>query len=132
ARLYRTIELIAQYELKRKYNIETSNAKPEQIPEQLLEKWNITQNTQKIKLTLEKNYELLNTKNHPLGKKFTQDKKLKNLLTKRNTSILAHNLKPVNQKTYRELHQKAIEYSSSTIKNLKQLIEDSTFIRWTE
>jgi len=132
ARLYRTIELIAQYELKRKYNIETSNAKPEQIPEELLKKWNITINTQKIKLALQNDYELLNAKNNPLGKKFTQDRKLNDLLTKRNTSILAHNLKPVNQKTYIELYQKTIEYSSFAIKNLKQLIKDSTFVRWKE
>ena len=88
--------------------------------------------TQKVKLTLEKDYEILNAKNDPLGTKFWQDKKLKNLLTKRNTSILAHNLKPVNRKTYAELHQKTIEYASLAIKNLNQLLNDSTFIKWKD
>lgn len=130
ARLYRTIELIAQYELKKTYNIEASNANPEQIPEELLKKWNITAEKQKIRLTLQRDYELLNAKDNPLGLKFTQDKKLKDLLTKRNTSILAHNLKPVNKKTYMELRQKVTEYASLIVKNLKQLLKDSTFIKW--
>jgi len=116
ARLYRTIELIAQYEPKRKYKIETSNAKPEQLPKKLLKEWHITANTQKIKLPLQRNYELLAAKGNPLGIKFIQDKKLKDLLSKRNRSILAHDLKPVNRKTYQELHWKTKEYASLTIK----------------
>jgi CRISPR-associated protein (TIGR02710 family) len=132
ARLYRTIELIAQFTLKQKYNIETSNANPEQIPKQLLEKWKISPATEKVKLTLEKDYELLNVKGHYLGKKFIEDKKLKDLLLKRNTSILAHDLKPVNQKTYIELNQKTIRYAKAIIKNLNQLLEDSMFIKWKE
>jgi CRISPR-associated protein (TIGR02710 family) len=132
ARLYRTIELVAQHQLKRKYNIDPSAAKPTDIPEELYKKWNINPTTQKIKIGLEKAYELLNAKNYPVGTKFMQDKKLKDLLSKRNTSILAHNLKPVTQKTYTELYKKTIEYAALTITNLKQLIEDSMFIKWTK
>jgi CRISPR-associated protein (TIGR02710 family) len=131
-RLYRTIELIAQHQLKRKYNIDSSAAKSTDIPEELSKKWNIIQASPKIKIGLEKAYELLDAKNHPLGKKFTQDKKLKDLLSRRNTSILAHNLKPVTQQTYTRLHQKTIEYATMTIENLKQLLKDSTFIKWTK
>ena len=130
ARLYRTIELIAQYELKRKYKIETSNAKREQIPKKLLKEWGITPNTQKIKLPLQRDYELLAAKDNPLGIKFIQDKKLKDLLSKRNKSILAHNLKPVDRKTYQELRRKTEEYASLTIKNLKQLMKKAKFIKW--
>lgn len=132
ARLYRTIELIAHHQLKTKYNIDPSAAKPADIPDELLKKWNITRNATKIKISLEKAYELLNAKKHHLGTKFMQDKKLKDLLSKRNMSILAHNLKPVTPKTYTELHKKTIEYAASTIKNLNQLTKDSTFIKWTE
>jgi CRISPR-associated protein (TIGR02710 family) len=132
ARLYRTIELAAQYTLKKEYNIDSSATKPTDIPEELLKQWNITQASQKIKIGLEKAYELLNARKHQLGVKFMQDKKLKDLLSKRNTSILAHSLKPINQQTYTELYKKTIEYAASTIKNLNQLIKDSTFIKWTE
>jgi len=132
ARLYRTIELIAQYTLKKEYNIDSSAAKTTDIPEELSKKWNIIPAPPKIKIGLEKAYELLNAKKHPFGKKFTQDKKLKDLLSRRNTSILAHNLKPVTQQTYTQLHQKTIEYATMAIKNLKQLLKDSTFIKWTK
>jgi CRISPR-associated protein (TIGR02710 family) len=132
ARLYRTIELVAQYTLKKEYNIDSSATKPTDIPEELLKKWNMTQTSQKIKIALEKAYELLDAKKHQLGIKFMQDKKLKDLLSKRNTSILAHSLKPVNQQTYMQLHQKTIEYVIITVKNLKQLLKDSTFIKLPE
>ena len=49
ARLYRTIELIAQHRLKTKYGINPSEAKTEQIPPELLKKWNIPPQTEKIK-----------------------------------------------------------------------------------
>jgi len=132
ARLYRTIELIAHHQLKTKYNIDPSATKPTDIPEELLKKWNTKTSTPKIKIGLEKAYELLDAKKHPLGTRFIQDKKLKDLLSKRNISILAHNLKPVNKKTYTELYKKTLEYAASTIKNLNQLTKDSTFIKWTE
>jgi len=132
ARLYRTIELVAHYQLKRKYNVDPSAAKLVDIPEELRKKWNLQQTSQKIKIALEKAYELLNAKKHPLGKKFDQAKKLKHLLSKRNTSILAHNLKPVDQQTYIQLYHKTIEYATLTVKNLKQLLEDSTFVKMPE
>jgi CRISPR-associated protein (TIGR02710 family) len=129
ARLYRTIELIAQHQLKTKHNLQASDIEPTDIPEKLKEKWGLKQDAQKIRIPLEKAYELLESKNDPLGKRFTQDTKLRDLLNKRNTSILAHNLKPVDQKTYVELHQKTIEYAKTAIKNLNQLLADSTFIK---
>jgi CRISPR-associated protein (TIGR02710 family) len=132
ARLYRTIELIAQHQLKAKYNIQTSAVRPADIPEELKKKWSIDPKAQKIRIPLERAYELLDSKKDTLGKKFMQDEKLKDLLNKRNTSILAHNIKPVDQKTYTELYQKTIEYATITIRNLNQLLTDSTFIKFTE
>jgi len=46
-----------------------SSAKPEQIPPELLKKWNVSPNTKTIKLPLEKSYELLNAKNDEIGQK---------------------------------------------------------------
>jgi len=132
ARLYRTIELIAQHTLKKEYKIETSQVKPEQIPKGLLKEWNVPPNTKIIKISLTKAYELLNAENDELGQKFLQDRKLRNLLSKRNTSILAHHLTPVTQETYRELYQKTLEYAKIVVKNLDQLIRNSKFIKWKE
>lgn len=132
ARLYRTIELIAQYQLKTKHNIRTSTLRPDDIPEELKKKWNLPPITAQIKIGLEKAYELLEAKNDPIGIRFAQDNKLKNVLSKRNTSILAHNLKPIDKQTYTELHKKTLEYAKLTMKSLNQLLEDSTFIKWKE
>jgi CRISPR-associated protein (TIGR02710 family) len=130
ARLYRTIELLAQYQLKGKYNIDPSAAKPEDIPKRLHKKWKINHETKKIQIPLEKAYELLKTKNDELGKKFAQDNELKNLLTKRNNSILAHGLTPVNEETYLWLYEKVIQYASLIIEKLTPLLGDSTFTEW--
>jgi CRISPR-associated protein (TIGR02710 family) len=130
ARLYRTIELIAQHTLKNKYQIDTSNIPPTTIPKNLIKKWNIQPNTKTIKTSLQQNYELLKAKNHPLGEKFLQDKKLQDLLKKRNISILAHGQTPVTKQTYNQLNKKVKEYARTTIKNLEELIQNSKFIKW--
>ena len=130
ARLYRTIELLAQYQLKRKYNIEPSSVKPEDIPKTLHRKWNIDPEIHKIQIPLEKAYGLLQAKDDELGKKWSQDKELKNLLAKRNTSILAHGLNPVDKETYMRLLKKATNYASLIMKSLDSLLEDSAFAEW--
>ncbi|MCD6465008.1 TIGR02710 family CRISPR-associated protein [Candidatus Bathyarchaeota archaeon] len=132
ARLYRTIELIAQYRLRKNYGIDPSNAETEKIPQNLMEKWNIPKDRKTVKLALNNDYELLDALGDPLGQKYLEDRKLKNLLLKRNASILAHGQTPVTKQTYIQLHKKTIEYAETTIKNLKQLMENSKFIKWKE
>jgi CRISPR-associated protein (TIGR02710 family) len=130
ARLYRTIELIAQHQLQDQYGITPSKVKLEQIPQELIDIWNIEPDVNAIKLGLKKCYEFLNAKKDPLGKKFQNDKKLQDLLSKRNTSILAHGTTPVTAETYRALLQKTLEYAKTTIERLEQLLHDSAFIKW--
>jgi len=132
ARLYRTIELIAQYRLRKNYGIDPSNAETEKIPQSLMEKWNVPKNRKTVKLALNSDYELLDALGDPLGQKYLEDRKLKNLLLKRNASILAHGQTPVTKQTYIQLHKKTIEYAEVTIKNLRQLMENSKFIKWKE
>jgi CRISPR-associated protein (TIGR02710 family) len=130
ARLYRTMELMAQYKLKTQYGINPSKAETSKIPEELLKKWNIASETETIKLSLERDYELLKALGDKLGEKYEEDKELKNLLSKRNTSILAHGLEPVNKQTYRHLRIKTLEYAENTVKNLKQHLENAKFAKW--
>jgi CRISPR-associated protein (TIGR02710 family) len=130
ARLYRTIELIAQYKLKRQYDINPSKAETHKIPKELLEKWNMPTKTETIKLSLEKDYELLKAMGDKLGQKYEEDKELKNLLSKRNTSILAHGLEPVNKQTYQQLYTKTLEYAENTVPNLKQHLANAKFVKW--
>jgi len=130
ARLYRTIELLGQYQLKRKYDIETSSAKTKDIPRTLHKKWNIDPKTEKIKIPLEKAYELLQAKNDKLGKKFAQDNELKDLLAKRNNSILAHGLDSAKEEIYQRLSGKVIEYALLIIEKLDTILQDSVFAEW--
>jgi CRISPR-associated protein (TIGR02710 family) len=129
ARLYRTIELIAQYKLRRDYRIDASNAEVEKIPPQLLQKWNIPRDQKTIKLALNSSYELLDSLGDPLGQRYKNDRKLKDLLSKRNMSILAHGQTPMTRQVYMQLHKKTLEYAENIIKNLRQLIENSRFIK---
>jgi len=130
ARLYRTIELIAQYKLKTKYGINPSKAETSKIPKELLEEWNIPNKTETIKLSLQRDCELLKAMGDKLGQKYEEDGQLKNMLSKRNTSILAHGLEPVNKQTYRQLYMKTLEYAEDTVANLKQHLENAKFVRW--
>ena len=130
ARLYRTIELIAQYKLRKQYGINPSKAETSKIPKELLEKWKVAEETGTIKLSLERDYELLKALGDKIGQKYDEDKQLKNLLSKRNTSILAHGLEPVNKQTYQQLYAKTLEYAENTVVNLKQNIENAKFIKW--
>ncbi len=130
ARLYRTIELIAQYKLKKEYGINPSKAETSKIPEELLKKWNVSSETETIKLSLEKDYELLKAMGNVLGQKYEDDKQLKNLLSKRNTSILAHGIEPVDKQTYQQLYMKTLEYAENVVANLHQHLKNAKFIKW--
>ncbi|MCS7096103.1 MAG: TIGR02710 family CRISPR-associated CARF protein [Nitrososphaerota archaeon] len=130
ARLYRTMELIAQYKLKSKYGIDPANAETKQIQQQLLEKWNTPPEAKTLKLTLEKDYQLLKALGDEIGQKYAQDKKLKDLLSKRNASILAHGLQPINKHEYTQLYNNVKDYAKTVIPNLTQLLADSKFIKW--
>jgi hypothetical protein len=128
ARLYRTVELIAQFRLRKEHKIEPSKLYSEQIPSSLREKWGLTGTDEKIKIGLEKDYELLAAKEDIIGKKFIEDAELRSLLSKRNFSILAHGLEPLNKKTYRKLLSKTIDLAQLTITNLNHDLENSCFV----
>lgn len=132
ARLYRTIELIAQYRLKSEYGIDPSACQREVLPQTLIEKWKLPIETEKIKLALQKDYELLAAKGDILGTKYIQDKNLQELLSKRNTSILAHGLTPIDKKTWLKLYEKTLEYAEVAIQNLNTLTKIAEHITLKE
>ena len=127
ARLYRTVELIGQYRLRKEHKLESSNLSVESIPNVLREKWGISKTDGKIKIALERDYELLAAKGDSIGKKFIEDKELGGQLSKRNCSILAHGLEPLNKEEYQKLLVKTLDLAQSLLPNLKQDMQDSTF-----
>ncbi|MGB9622936.1 MAG: TIGR02710 family CRISPR-associated CARF protein, partial [Candidatus Bathyarchaeia archaeon] len=119
ARLYRTVELIAQYLLRRKCHVDPSDVDVREIPHELMSKWGISLEAKRVRLGLEMDYQLLEIKGYEIGRKYAHDDKLKDLLSKRNMSILAHGLQSVDKQTYTQLHNKVVEYAKMAVPNLK-------------
>lgn len=104
-RLYRIVEMIAQYILIKEFEIDTSNVNlslvPEQIREELLR---YKDENNKVKIGLHQSYSLLKALNHDIGhlfeKEFNNFRKIQNA---RNSSFLAHGFTTPNDATYNSL-----------------------------
>lgn len=105
ARLYRLVEMTAQYEFDRTFGINTSNVRFEQLREPIsdglraeLEHARSQNGKKTIKIGLQTAYRLLGEQDSPLGRAYVPDSEgdlLSGLLTSRNQSILAHGQTPV-------------------------------------
>jgi len=131
-RLYRVIELMAQYRLKKMYKVDSSNVNPEDIPPKLREEWKIPTAGEKLRIGLERAWELLAAKGDELGEAFLKDEELKDLLSKRNLSILAHGLVPVSKEAYVQLMNKVLGYGLTVIRELETHLQDSKFVKLNE
>jgi len=135
ARLYRTVELIAQYRLKMKYEIDTSDVdtwhlKTLGMERKVLEKYEELRDEKgKIKLGLKKDFELLQDLGDEVGKKFLEDKKMQDLLSKRNNSILAHGLVPVKREDAERMFESVREYVELVVEDAEGLMRESEFPR---
>ena len=130
ARLYRTIEFIAQYRLK-KYGITaTDNVLRKQIPPEFQKEF-IFQND-KTQLALKNAWRLLDILGDKLGHNIPADKKLQNVLRKRNYSILAHGFEPVIKQDYRDLFEKVKEIAKEAVPDLDNLMIEASFTKWID
>jgi CRISPR-associated protein (TIGR02710 family) len=106
ARLYRATELLAQQRLDLYYQIRTGKVDFLRLPEALRETYDKKCKQDGIlKLGLQDSYQLLCDLNDPLGQAYQQvSGPLRNALTARNESILAHGQKPMNRANYTNLN----------------------------
>jgi len=128
ARLYRTIELIAQARLMDMKLIEEGRFKDngvfaiqldmlkEKLGGEAVNKYcdgqkDVDVANGVIKLGLSISYAILGDLNDELGMKFKGDRRLQNLLQRRNNSILAHGLAPVEKNAAEELFEIVVEYA---------------------
>ena len=110
ARLYRATELLVQTRLKLQYGIDTGNVSPELLPEHLRQDYqNLAGYKGKITLSLVMSFELLAKMadgGDPLGvlykKKYRT--KLREFLSVRNYSLMAHGFIPITAENYRAEH----------------------------
>jgi hypothetical protein len=132
ARLYRSIEYISQIGLD-KYGL-----KSDDIDIAILQKYALDANsirkiadlkndTKSIKVGLNLGYEILLDMGDELGKKFTDDRELKNLLSKRNYSILAHGTKSISKNDSVLLLAKAVSYSRIIVEDIDRLRDQAKF-----
>lgn len=103
ARLYRATELFAQIRLEKHPNrYKTGNLKLTDLPENLRKEYesHVIEGN-KLILGLREDYDLLYKLGDLLGHKFKErEEKVLNALTRRNLSIGAHGLKPLNEEDY--------------------------------
>lgn len=135
ARLYRSLELIAQIKLKKEYGIITSDVdirilKEKQLNDEYIEKLELLRdnNSKKIRLGLVQDYVLLNQLDDDLGQFYMEKEKLiQNSLKFRNESILAHGLKSQNKQQYDEFKQIVLEAAKILKKDILKYVEETKF-----
>lgn len=131
ARLYRAIELIAQVSLNENGLIDVEKFKNHKvfhinrkqfmtqtkfdsdIPKEL-GAWNIKEYDERektFKVPKDKSFKILELFGEDLAKKYFADNQLKNAVNKRNDSILAHGLNPMNKKDANDLYNRVLYYS---------------------
>jgi CRISPR-associated protein (TIGR02710 family) len=149
ARLYRTIELISQIELYKIGLINDQRLKVnkvfyidiEQFKEKLSENFNeddaldIFERYCKkgfrkkniIKLTSKNNFDLLDEFKIDFATKYINDEKLGFEVSKRNNSILAHGLEPINESMAIKLYKSVLTYSKLFCPKIEELMEEAKF-----
>ena len=123
ARLYRAMEVLAQSELKEAHGINTSDVKPESIPESLrpdfIAKYE-SKDDKRIRTPLYASYQLLRELGSDVAESFFRayEKNFKPLLGVRNHSILAHGFNPVEKKTFDGLWDSILQFSGTKKEDL--------------
>lgn len=125
ARLYRTLEMLIQVRLKKEYGIDTSdiNMENENLNEEakqmLIQKYQFQD--KKIKVALVGSWELLKIiKPEDIFSKIYNSKKndLREIIQKRNISILAHGTETLTEKDFERMEQFVCEYVESCLKSI--------------
>ncbi|MDI6793613.1 MAG: TIGR02710 family CRISPR-associated CARF protein, partial [bacterium] len=127
ARLYRAVELLAQFFLARK-GIDAGDIDLESLPLNLREKYSQMKDPKgKIKIAQERGYILLEEMGEELGQAFLESKRLRNALKSRNDSILAHGLTPISSDDYQKLAEEVTKLAFVFLPALEKLKTEAEF-----
>lgn len=130
ARLYRSLELIAQIRLSKEYCIDSSNVdidvlRQNNVDEDYLSEIHISD---EIKFGLTADYELLAQLNDDLGDFYLKNKKqIRNILKFRNNSILAHGFDSCSKKEYDEFSGIVLKAANLLHNDMEKFIEETKF-----
>lgn len=134
ARLYRSIELIAQTRLKHEYDIETNDVDLTKIENKVPSNYFETlkkRSKYQLQLALKQDYLLLKKLNDKIGIKFYENTQFKDIMKARNFSILAHGTNPISKEKYVEMKSLTIELATILNKNIPRYIEETKFPEFT-
>lgn len=106
ARIYRALEMMAQWKLLSDYGINTSEVQQDKVPEKIRETYIRKYSKGEIlQLPLAASFGLLYALGNPMGDKFVQqEEEINKILYSRNYSILAHGTKPVVADTFEKFN----------------------------
>lgn len=126
ARLYRLVELIAQFRLARQYELDTGKIDVTKLPESLRSKYNgLRDQRGRVKLGLEQAYQLLAELNDPIGQCY--DEVVRGTLQARNKSIAGHGLEPVTKEVCRRLEERVRELLAQVIPPWEEQAQQGRF-----
>jgi CRISPR-associated protein (TIGR02710 family) len=106
-RLYRALEMLAQWTLKRDHGIDTDDVETRRIPPRARVAFEALRSMEDglVKIGLRKAYDLLTVFNSPIGLRFRDSETLRELLPRRSQSILAHGMNPLDPEDARRLFE---------------------------
>lgn len=148
ARLYRAIELIAQINLNRLGLIDQDKLKQNKVfhinKKQFMKvtddnrkarskvvRWHLSDyedpESKTFRITLAKNYDLLKSFEIPVAFDYFSDIKLIRSKDKRNNSILAHGLEPLDYDSTIDFYNKVLEFSLKSFPDIKKYMDLAEF-----
>ena len=128
ARLYRSLELIAQIKLKKEYGIDTSDVDLKIMKEHDVDLDFIFETEGTVKTSLIQDYDLLNALNDDLGEFYIKNKdSVLSSISSRNNSILAHGLNSQTEKQYNKLRDLVLRFAEVLNPEINIFIDETMF-----
>ncbi|RKY04684.1 TIGR02710 family CRISPR-associated protein [Candidatus Poribacteria bacterium] len=129
ARLYRACEMIAQIGLA-SYGVDTSKLRPDDIPQDIKGLFpELEREGKVVAVGLDRGFKLLKAKGDDRASGYIENKRLQDLLSRRNRSILAHGTSPVGGEVYRELRDQILSLAEKFVPNISELLGKASFPR---
>lgn len=127
ARLYRLVELIAQFRLWQRYGIDTGDVDMSKVPESMREKLEVYRSEKgRVQIPLRASYELLVELGDEIGK-VGERPQLRDALSARNNSIAAHGLEPVTCEVAVKLKEAIEPLLASLVPALSRYLKEAQF-----
>lgn len=122
ARVYRALEMLAQWVLKR-FEIDTDDLETRKVPPRHRVSFEALRSFEDgcVRIGMRKAYELLALLDVPLGKHFESNEELAHFLGRRGQSILAHGTHPISKEECSRLIASAVELLKMESKDFGQM-----------